>query len=336
MSSGRSAEEPGADQRCEVEHEPDIDASAIAAVARTRAHGMHYFGQILGIRPRPADGGPTGPELAPDCSVTPGAVPPVALAALADLAMGSAVRTAVGDGRRLGTVTMALHHIAAVVIAPVSSAAHLVWIDEDQRHALARVDCIDARGVLVAAGQGWFTSLPAPTGVPLRPLPWEFDELPAVPPVAADELEHREQAAVEATRRAAGRARTRGTSVSEELTALDWDATAPEGTARGSLRIGPEMTNRVGHLQGGALYGIGLAAAARAVGSLDGSADRSAALVPADGSWQFLAPGDGEALVAEAVVRRAGRRTAFASVTLTVDGRDVGAGQFAFRQHAAD
>ena len=96
------------------------------------------------------------------------------------------------------------------------------------------------------------------------------------------------------------------------------------------------MTNRVGHLQGGALYGIGLAAAARAVGSLDGSADRSAALVPADGSWQFLAPGDGEALVAEAVVRRAGRRTAFASVTLTVDGRDVGAGQFAFRQHAAD
>ncbi|TQN38008.1 acyl-coenzyme A thioesterase PaaI-like protein [Blastococcus colisei] len=319
--TGESApDHPGA-----LEHEPDIRASAITAVARTRAHGMHFYGQILGITLSPAAGGPGSPYLAPDRAVTPGPVPPVALAAVADLAMGSAVRAAVGPGRRLGTVSMTLHHIATVVRAPVVPEARVVWLDDEQRHALARVDCTDASGALVAAGQGWFMALPVPEGVQLRLLPWELDELPPVPPLAEGDLEPQERAAVEATVRAAERASARGTSVSEELTALTWDADPPEGMARGALRIGPELINRVGHLQGGALYGIGLAAAARAVGA------GSVPLEPADGSWQFLRPGDGAELAVEATVTRSGRGAAFASVTLTVDGRAVGTGHFAFR-----
>ncbi|TFV64723.1 hypothetical protein E4P41_00320 [Geodermatophilus sp. DF01-2] len=333
MTSGPGTGADPADQRRQVEHEPDIEASAIAAVARTRAQGMHFYGQILGITPRPPDGGPAGPQLVPDPAIVPGAVPPVAVAAVADLAMGSAVRAVVGAGRRLGTVTMALHHLAPVVAAPVVPAARVVWIDEERRHALARVDCTDASGVVVAAGQGWFMALPVPESVQLRLLPWEHHDLPPVRPVAAGALEPHEQAAVRATVRAAERARARGTSVGEELTALTWEDGAPAGTARGSLRIGPELTNRVGHVQGGALYGIGLAAAARAVGST--GSDDDSPLVPADGSWQFLTPGDGDVLVAEATVRRAGRRAAFASVTLTVDGREVGIGQFAFRPDTA-
>ncbi|WP_324275558.1 PaaI family thioesterase [Blastococcus brunescens] len=150
-----------------------------------------------------------------------------------------------------------------------------------------------------------------------------------MPPLSADDLDPQERAAVEATIQAAERARARGTSVGEELTAPHWDTGAPEGTARGTLRIGPELTNRVGHLQGGALYGIGLAAADRAVQTTGDPLD------PADGSWQFLRPGDGTDLVVEATVARRGREAAFATVTLTVDGRAVGAGQFAFRRGAS-
>lgn len=290
---------------------------------------MHFYGQILGITPRPTGDGPRGPQLVPDPAVTPGPVPPVALAAVADLAMGSAVRAAVGPGRRLGTVTLTLHHIAPVVTAPVTPTARVVWLDEEQRHALARVDCVDASGALVAAGQGWFMALPTPEGMVLRLLPWELDALPPAGRLAPEELEPHERAAVEATLRAAERARERGSSVSAELTALTWDDDVPAGTARGSLRISPALTNRVGHVQGGALYGIGLAAAAQAIGTArDGG---SAAPAPAEGSWQFLSPADGDELVAEATVGRVGRGAAFASVTLTVDGRAVGAGQFAFR-----
>lgn len=327
MSGAPGPERAAAGHPGALEHVPDIEASAIAAVARVRAQGMHFYGQILGIVPAEPGGGPGGPHLAPDRVVVPGPVPPVALAAVADLAMGSAVRAAVGPGRRLGTVSMTLHHTAPVVRAPVAPAARVVWLDEEQRHAVARVECTDASGALVAVGQGWFMALPAPDGVPLRLLPWELGELPPVAPLTADDLEPDERAAVEATVRAAGRARTRGTSVAEELTAPDWATGLPEGSARGTLRIGPELANRVGHLQGGALYGLGLAAAARALGDPE--------LEPADGSWQFLRPGDGAELVVEATVTRRGRGAAFATVTLTVDGRDVGAGQFAFRPSTA-
>ena len=330
MSSAPSTGDPTPARPGEVEHEPNIKASAIAAVARTRAQGMHYYGQILGITPHPADGGPRRPRLTPDPSVTPGPVPPVALAAIADLAMGSAVRTVVGPGRRLGTVSMTLHHVAPVITAPVVPAAQVVWLDDEHRHALARVECTDASGALVGAGQGWFMALPVPDGMDLRLLPWEVDEPAPARPLTADDLEPQERAAVEATVRAGERARAHGTSVSEELTALTWDTDTPECTARGSLRIGPALTNRVGHLQGGALYGIGLAAAARAVAATGTRLD------PAEGSWQFLRPGDGEHLTAEATVSRRGRGAAFASVTLTVDGRAVGAGQFAFRPRRAD
>lgn len=304
------------------EHEPDIGASAVAAVARTRAQGLHYYGQILGITVGPAGAGPAQPYLAPDRSVTPGPVPPVALAVVADLAMGSAVRAAVGAGRRLGTVSMSLHHLAPVVTAPVRPQASLVRLDAERANGLARADLTDATGSLVGAAQGWFMALPVPETMDLRLLPWELDELPPVPALASGDLREDERAAVDATVRAAERARARGTSVSAELTALDWDDSTGEGTARGRLRIGPEITNRVGHVQGGALYGIGLAAAARAVGP---------GFQPADGHWQFLRAGDGHLLVAEAEVTRRGRRAAFASVRLTADGRPVGTGQFAFR-----
>ena len=307
-----------------TDREPDVRASAMRAVARTRVQGLHFYGQVLGMTVSPPAEGPPRPHLAPDRCITPGPVPPVAVAVAADLAMGSAVRAAVGAGRRLGTTSMTLHHLSPVVTAPVRTAASVVWLDADRHNGLARADLTDATGALVGAAQGWFMALPVPAGVNLRLLPWELRELPAVPDLVPEELREDERAAVDATLRAAQRARAHGTSVSGELTALTWEDTA-EGAARGSLRIGPELGNRVGHVQGGALYGIGLAVAARAVG---------AGFEPADGAWQFLRPGDGELLVAEASVSRVGRRAAFASVQLTTDGRAVGTGHFAFRPRA--
>ncbi|MDP9461880.1 MAG: PaaI family thioesterase, partial [Actinomycetota bacterium] len=287
MTQTPSADQPRPGSPGVAEYEPDIEASAIAAVARTRAQGLHYYGQILGITASPPADGPRRPYLAPDRCVTPGPVPPVALATIADLAMGSAIRAAVGAGRRLGTTSMTLHHLRPVVTAPVQPDASVVWLDADRRNGLARADLTDATGALVGAAQGWFMALPVPEGVTMRLLPWELDELPAVPDLAPDELRENERAAVDATLRAGARASARGTSVIAELTALTWDDTS-DGTARGALRIGPELGNRVGHVQGGALYGIGLSAAARAVGP---------GFEPADGHWQFLRPGDGDLLV---------------------------------------
>jgi acyl-coenzyme A thioesterase PaaI-like protein len=301
--------------------EPDVRAAALAAAARTRAQGMHYYGHVLGVTPLRTDAGPSRPHLAVSSAVTPGPVPPVALATVADLAMGSAIRSVVGAGRRLGTVSMTLHHLAPVVRAPVVPDPRMVWLDDEQVNGLARVDLTDAAGALVGAAQGWFMALPAPSGTALPLLPWERDELPAVAPLAEHDLTAAERAAVEATVRAAERAHRHRTSASAELTAPTW-TDAAEGSARGALRIGPEITNRVGHVQGGAVYGIALAAATRAVG---------AGLEPAEGHVQFLRPADGDVLTAVASTTRLGRGAAFAEATLTVGDRPVAAGRFAFR-----
>src|SRR4051794_12465162 len=150
----------------------DVTAAAVDAVARTRALGMHYYGHLLGVTTSPGDGAPV-PYLSPDPAVTPGVVPPVSLATVADLAMGSAVRAALSPGRRLGTVSMTLHHTSPAPTAPISTAASVVWMAPDESQAVPRCDLTDAAGHLVGVAQGWFMALPAPPGVELRLLPWE-------------------------------------------------------------------------------------------------------------------------------------------------------------------
>jgi acyl-coenzyme A thioesterase PaaI-like protein len=280
---------------------------------------MHYYGHLLGVTTRRPEGGRACPHLAPDPAITPGALPPVGLAAIADLALGSALRARLGAGRRLGTVSLTLHHMGTDVRPPVTADAHTVWVESDPGEGVMRCDLTDATGRTVGAGQAWFMALPVPEGRQLPLLPWEREGEPEIEPVTEAGLDERERTAVDETLRAAERARERGTSVGEELTAPTWDA---DGAARGVLRLGPSITNRVGHVQGGALYGIGLAAAAQAVGE---------GMAVADGHLQFLRPADGGELVAEGVLLRWGRGAAFAESRLTVDGRLTAVGSYAFQ-----
>ena len=296
-------------------------AAALRAAASTRALGMHYYGHLLGIASSRPDEGRPRPHLAPDPAVVPDVVPAVALAAIADLAIGSAVRAALGAGRRLGTVSLTLHHIGSAARAPVDAEPTLLWADPDTGDGLARCDLRDAHGRLVGAAQGWFLALPVPDGRQLPPLPWERESAPTIEALTEGDLDERERAAVTATLRAQERAEQRGTSTAEELTAPTWSE-SDEGTAQGTLQVGPEVTNRVGHVQGGALYGIALAAAAHAVGP---------GMEVAEGHYQFLRPADGERIEVDGAVLRRGRAAAFAEATLSVEGRRVGVARFAFR-----
>jgi acyl-coenzyme A thioesterase PaaI-like protein len=283
---------------------------------------MHYYGHLLGITTRRPANGRACPHLVPDPAVTPGAVPPVGLAAIADLALGSALRARLGAGRRLGTVSLTLHHTGTDIRPPVTADADTVWVAPDPGEGVMRCDLTDATGRTVGAGQAWFMALPIPEGRQLPLLPWEREGEPAIETVTEADLDERERTAVEETLRAAERALERGTSVGEELTAPEWDAGAADGTASGVLNLGPSITNRVGHVQGGALYGIGLAAAAQAVGP---------GMAAADGHVQFLRPADGGELVAQGTTLRRGRGAAFAESRLTVDGRLTAVGHYAFR-----
>ncbi len=297
-----------------------ILARSLAAVGRRRAMGMHFYGHFVGIAGGWADGGRSQLRLEGEpAGVGSPDVSNVALATLADLALGAAIRSWLDKGARLGTVTFTVQHPAAPVQGPLIADGRALFIADGRGTAQCTLSTSDGP---VAQAQGWFSALPAPEGRALGFLPWERAEQSTTPAPSFDELDDQEAQAVAAARAAGRRAAERGTAVSHELLAFDWGAGA-EGRAHGTLTIGPELANRVGHLQGGVVYGAAALAAAQAVGR------PPSAIV--DGHYQFLRPGDGERLTAEATVARRGRSVAFVESRLSVDGALIGLGLFTVR-----
>lgn len=299
---------------------------ALEAVGRTRALGLHFYGHFIGIGGSQAhagkahltvDGEPAGYGAA--------GVSAAALATVADLAIGGAIRSHLEKGARLATATLSVQHPTAPAAGPVAALADAEPTSGDCR--AGRCALVAADGQIVGYAQGWFAPLPPPPGWVQRPMPWEYDEPPTVAVPSVSELTERERAAVAAARAAGERACRRGTSISEELLHFHWQP-AVEGHASGELAVGPELANRVGHIQGGALYGAAAIVAAQAVGVSTGAL--------ADGHYQFLRPGDGDLMHGEATVLRRGRLAAFVESRLSVDGKLVGIGLFSFRMSPAD
>ena len=295
---------------------------ALAAVGRTRALGMHFYGHFIGLSGTgaPPAGGAACVRLEGEPpGVGASAVSPVALATVADMAMGAAIRSRIEPGARLGTITLSLHHPADAVVGPVDADA--VVLEVAGGHGAARCSIV-AAGRAVAQAQGWFAALPPTPGAELRPLPWERRELPPVVVPRPEELAEQEAAAVAAARAAGERAQARGTAVSQEIVSIAWDE-PDDGRASGTLPIGPELANRARHVQGGALYGAAALVARRALGTPDA--------ILADGHYQFLRPADGAVLRMEASLVRRGRSVAFVEARLDVDDVVVGIGLFSFR-----
>lgn len=294
---------------------------ALLAVGRTRALGLHFYGNFVGIGGTP--GGLGTSRLSTD-GEPPGIGAPgvsaVALATVADLAVGSAIRSHLEIGARMATATLSIQHPIHPVDGPVLGLGDAEAATGEQQSG--RAVLVDPSGRPVGYAQGWFAALPPPPGWIQRPLPWEYEEPPSVSVPTMDDLDEAESAAVAAALAAGQRARERGTSISEELLNFQWD-TAGEGRASGHLTNGPELANRVGHIQGGALYGAAAIVAAQALG------------VPlthlVDGHYQFLRIADGALLHGEATVLRRGRLASFVEAQLSVDGKAVGFGLFSFR-----
>jgi len=300
-----------------------VRARALESVARTRAVGPHFFGNFVGITGLPREEGRSRLHLAVEPGgPTRGRISPTAVATVADLTMSASIRAVLGPQRRLGTITMALHHLEPVVVGPLTTEAVATRVEVDEERGFSRCDLRDSRGVLVAAVEAWFVAMPTPPGRTLGPVPWELADDVPVPPVTAAELTAAERAAVEACEQAGRRAVDAGTSVVEELLGGSWQPVG-EGAVRGELPMGPAHANRGGHVQGGVLYG------AAALGARQVVAD---GMSLAEGHLAFLAPAEGDHLVVESRVLRHGRRTSFAESRLHAGDRLVATGEFAFHR----
>lgn len=301
------------------------EARALAAIAGTRTRGMHFLGHFVGITGRPAPAGTARLTLAAPAGPagTDGRerqLPLLAFSVFADLVLMSSIRSHVGAGARLGTVTLSIQHRRATVPGlPVLGVAQAPAPADGYGIAAGTFTC---GGEVVGQAHASAMALPAPPGRTPQLLPWERDPLPPAPAPLPGDLEPDEALFLANVQKAQARAASAGTPVEDELLEFTWAPSHPEGV-HGELAIGPELSNRVGHLQGGALYAVAARAAARALAG--GNWDL------AEGTYQFLRPGEGQVLTATASALRRGRSLAFVQARLSVDGVLIGAGSFAFR-----
>src|ERR1700746_2417342 len=124
---------------------------ALEAISRTRSVGPHFYANLLGISYPERDAGDFALRMAADPAGEEAQVATGAMATLADLALGAAIRREVGAARRPTTVTLDLSFTGTVARGGVQARPETVWIEPGaQSQAYARCEVLAADGSLLA------------------------------------------------------------------------------------------------------------------------------------------------------------------------------------------
>ncbi|MCL2669495.1 MAG: PaaI family thioesterase [Syntrophaceae bacterium] len=279
-----------------------IRARVLRAIVANRRPGLHFLGHFLNFewRKADADGVCTALPFGDHCRAANGEVDLMALGAFIDLSMTAAVRTAtkVPSHGRLGTIYLQAQFLGIPAVGDLVADTHFLG----QNHGTA-LRQNTAAGTIHAQGQpfchisGAFVLLEMPESVAIGPMPWEQTETPPVVPVSENKLEPQERAILKSC---AAALRT-----ASEASFIDrfWGP-QPRRTAYGAssrIPISPQIMNRVGHVQGGALFGL---AAANA------NAAAPQAMRLSNHSAFFISFGRGSALTIRSRLLHVGRATA--------------------------
>ncbi len=263
-----------------------IRRQASLALAANRAPGFHYPGFLLGLTwPRIGESDleevmPDGPQ----ARNVDGSTNLAAFCVLLDTALATASRLKAGSGVRQATV----HLHAQFTGAPLQGEAKALARFGGYAPGAATRQSLTS-GTFYAGGKpichasGAFIVLPPPPGVNLGPLPWQQDEA-APAALRPKDLNPDEKAILRTCNTSLRRADHQRAFIEYFWGALP--AATADG-ARCTVKIGPQHGNRVGHVQGGLLFGLG-AITARA-------AAPNHPQLSAIAAW-YISPGQGRAL----------------------------------------
>jgi acyl-coenzyme A thioesterase PaaI-like protein len=291
------------------------DAEAIrnrmlTALAGSRTPGFHFPGYLLQLA-WPRIGTMSITEIMhawPRVCNERGEVSLVALGVMLDTALATAPRLKIASGARQATVQLHAQFTGHPIRGDLSMQATLEGfsVGGTVRQALTR-------GVLRCAGKtmchasGTFVVLPPPPGVELAPLPWQRGGNTRTKPLDLKELDAGERAVMKACDKALAAADDKICFIERFWGALP--KPAPDG-ARCTVKIGPHIGNRVGHVQGGLLWGFAATTACAA-------APRHPMLSTIS-AW-FVSPGRGKALHVRSKVLHAGRSFAVVRTVIKND-----------------
>lgn len=302
----------------------ELHPAALGAAARSRALGLHFWGQLIGVTPLDTRPGHTRMRLVPESTVLPRdprvdiPVDVTSLVTLADLCLGFAVRANAPRDRRLATTSLSFQQVSRPQ-GSVTCHSEVIWTSPDGGRSLVHAHLTDGAERPVAEAQAWFLTLPIPPDSSLTAMPWER-RATAVPRLAEADLTEVERAAATAATSASERATANASPLARELLGLEWSESTGDRVV-GSAEIGPHLANRIGDVQGGALFGIAATAASRLVGE---------DLVLADAGMQYLRPVRGTRLVVTATTVRRGRSVGFVDARIEVDGETTNVARLTF------
>lgn len=288
-----------------------IRAQVLRGIAGNRIPGLHFPGYFLDMALPRFDG--EGVEFvahgAPHTHDSNGALDLTVLCFLADTTLATATRSHVPPGARLATLHLQIQLTGLPTLGELRAHSHALGMHAGTavRQLLSTATLTTAAGV-VARATGEFAALDPPPGVALAPLPWQLESLPAIPALTPRDLDAHEQPILKYCNAALIKSARHGAFIEHFWGGLP---VRTENGARARFAIGPHLTNRVGHVQGG----ISVGAAARCACSA-APAHMQLSNVAA---W-YISPGRGKALMVKSRVVHAGKMIAVVRTEVKTDG----------------
>ena len=275
-------------------------------LALNRAPGFHFAGNFLGISYDrvAADDARISLDPGTHCEDAAGEVSLGAVAMLADIALASSIRAAIGsDSARLATVSMHLQFTGVPLAGRLE--AHGTsegFTSSAAQQGLARFT-MDANAARACFGMGAFMALPPPKGTTMSPVVMARERM--VPPLTEDDLDDSERAILARADAALARSDAKHAFISRFW---GYEPRHARGAAEATMDTGAHVGNRVGHVQGGILVGFGATCAIAALPSAWRLASATAC---------FVSPGEGKQLHARSALVHRGMDTAVVRTEVT-------------------
>ncbi len=289
-----------------------IRAQVLRGIALNREPGYHFAGNFLDLSYDHVgtDYTALSVDVAPHCADADGQLNLSGYAILADLVMAAAVRAGLASHTRLATVTMNLQFTGAPLRGRLAGrgAMHGFVQGAAGRQGVSTMEIRNDAG-LIGTGTATFMVLKPPKGVELHPVPHRRRGENPTPEIGR--LRPDEKKILTAADAAIADARARGGSFIQRF----WGVQAKHapGTAQSTVKNGPHIGNRVGHVQGGILLGL---AADNAIAALTPHWSLTAL-----SAW-YISPGEGRALKFKSKVVHQGRLIAVVRTEVTCRGKD--------------
>lgn len=290
-----------------------LRAQVLRGIALNREPGYHFAGNFLDISYDHvgSDGTALSLDVAPHNAEADGQLNFCGLAILADLVMAAAVRSGLPQHTRLATVTMSLQFTGLPRTGRLHGrgAMHGFVAGAAGRQGVSRVEIGNAAGV-VCTGTGTFMVLKPPKGVELHPVPLRRRGANPAPEIPGGRLRPDEKKVLALADAALDKTRSGGAFIRHF-----WGVQPRHGTrgAQATVKNGPHIGNRVGHVQGGILLGM---AAENAQAALT-----EHWALTAISAW-YISPGEGRALKFRSTVIHHGRLIAVVRTEVTGAGAD--------------